>query len=821
MEDLRQMTSKMNRWFVFYFLCGPFVFLSFCLIMFGFTATFSFFKVFLIVAPFIIFFTMLLFYLMNKKLADLIDRALEGKVTDDDVAFMGSFSRNGAILIQVGDMAGFAVIIVTSYLKGTVVSPAQGFFLGLLALIVSTAMPTFFFYSSKVLLYFLGNKVNYIPLNLFHKLAIPILTAVMILLSYASAGIYRMNYNQVHAMTTSLIETGVEKNRNFIDAFFSQTLTELDAHSYNDIIRSVNPERMAPFLRLLHEKRNQDKLEMYWVADPLGNTITSVGGKTNIGDRPYFKYVMEKGAYTFSEPVVNKTTGNTMVVCAVPVKRDGRTAGVLCASILVDTLDKLFTRDTITATGRYFLIDEYGKFIYHRNHDMVGKSIGKDLVDDGVRNIGTNKLMTEKENVQFPYSIDGRHSLAYKTKVPVLGYYLIFSLDQSDYLKKINTIVYQIIAALISLSLIVFVIILRISQSFSTPIRNMIGVIHRLADGDLTAESTDFLADEFGELIRNFKLFQKRMREIIQRALDAAVQLSSSAEELAATSSTLSEGAQSQAASVEEASASIEEVSGSIELINNNAGEQADLAKATYASMEELKKDNETVAGYANQALSAARSTTDQANTGRGLMESTIEGMNNIDDSTKKIADMVSLISDISDQVNLLALNASIEAARAGEHGKGFAVVAEEISKLADETASSAKNITQFVKTGLQEVNRGRQYVDATSGALNNIIDYITQTEELVRKITESAESQAQSSQVVLGDTRKVMEMAESISSSTNEQMLTNQEMSKTVEQINQNTQSSAAAAEQIASSAEEISAQAESLRQQMQFFRV
>jgi len=349
----------------------------------------------------------------------------------------------------------------------------------------------------------------------------------------------------------------------------------------------------------------------------------------------------------------------------------------------------------------------------------------------------------------------------------------------------------------------------------------MIGVIHRLADGDLTAESTDFLADEFGELIRNFKLFQKRMREIIQRALDAAVQLSSSAEELAATSSTLSEGAQSQAASVEEASASIEEVSGSIELINNNAGEQADLAKATYASMEELKKDNETVAGYANQALSAARSTTDQANTGRGLMESTIEGMNNIDDSTKKIADMVSLISDISDQVNLLALNASIEAARAGEHGKGFAVVAEEISKLADETASSAKNITQFVKTGLQEVNRGRQYVDATSGALNNIIDYITQTEELVRKITESAESQAQSSQVVLGDTRKVMEMAESISSSTNEQMLTNQEMSKTVEQINQNTQSSAAAAEQIASSAEEISAQAESLRQQMQFFRV
>ena len=237
--------------------------------------------------------------------------------------------------------------------------------------------------------------------------------------------------------------------------------------------------------------------------------------------------------------------------------------------------------------------------------------------------------------------------------------------------------------------------------------------------------------------------------------------------------------------------------------------------------MEELKKDNETVAGYASEALNAAKKTTDQANTGQRLMESTIGGMDRIDDSTKKIAETVRLISDISDQVNLLALNASIEAARAGEHGKGFAVVAEEISKLADETAVSAKSINDLVKTGLGEVSRGREYVDATGAALKNIIGYIAQTEELVRKITESAESQAQSSQVVLGDTRKVMEMAESVSSSTNEQMMTNQEMTKTMEQINQNTQASAAAAEQIASSAEEISAQAESLRGQMEFFKV
>jgi methyl-accepting chemotaxis protein len=185
-------------------------------------------------------------------------------------------------------------------------------------------------------------------------------------------------------------------------------------------------------------------------------------------------------------------------------------------------------------------------------------------------------------------------------------------------------------------------------------------------------------------------------------------------------------------------------------------------------------------------------------------MESTISGMTDIAQSTQKISETVRLISDVSDQVNLLALNASIEAARAGEHGKGFAVVAEEISKLADQTASSAKTITTLVNSGLQEVENGRGHVDATSAALQNIIGFIAQTEELVGLITGSSEQQAQSSDRVLSDTKKVMQMSDAISSSTNEQMTTNHEM-----------------AEEIASSAEEISAQAEMLRGQIQFFKV
>ena len=141
--------------------------------------------------------------------------------------------------------------------------------------------------------------------------------------------------------------------------------------------------------------------------------------------------------------------------------------------------------------------------------------------------------------------------------------------------------------------------------------------------------------------------------------------------------------------------------------------------------------------------------------------------------------------------------------------------------KLADETATTAKSISELVNTGLSEVNRGREHVDTTKRAFDTIIKNIEQTEILVKNITESSKKQFNSSEKVLADTKSVLEMADSISVATNEQMITNHEMARTIETINQNTQAEAGGAEEIASSAEEISAQALSLQTKMEFFKV
>jgi methyl-accepting chemotaxis protein len=202
-------------------------------------------------------------------------------------------------------------------------------------------------------------------------------------------------------------------------------------------------------------------------------------------------------------------------------------------------------------------------------------------------------------------------------------------------------------------------------------------------------------------------------------------------------------------------------------------------------------------------------------------MQSAIQGMNRIDTSTKKIAEIVGLIGDISGQVNLLALNAAIEAARAGEYGKGFSVVAEEISKLADKTAQSARSIKVYITEGLQEVLKGKEYVDNTAKALSNIVNNIEKNKSIIEEISKSTAFQSESSQKVLSHIEKVMKMAISISESTKEQTVTNKQINSTVENISFQTQTVTKEAEEIAGISKKISEQAKSLNSQIDFFKI
>jgi methyl-accepting chemotaxis protein len=675
------------------------------------------------------------------------------------------------------------------------------------------------------------NMRNSLKIKLIAKL-LPVVIAGIAVITfiayYSTSSIIKKEYSE------QVLKTIIESSTN-INTWLKGRLLEVESIASTPAAKNVNTnfaetDRMNidRFLYLT-KKYPQEFADIYSAnANYDYHTIRMNDGvisifKGTLKGRDYYESIMSGGPAQLTAPLISRTTGLPTVFMVAPIiGSNGKPQGLIGAGILLNYVQDVVGKLKLGKTGYGVCLDKDGRYIEYPDKSQILQKTIHESEDPSLRDLG--KRIFASESGIYEYKYKGVDKLAFCSKVPVSGWHLVIVVDEDEFYAPVTRLLLRIAGIAFIVSIAITLMIVWISTNILAPINDIAKFADSLAAGDLTARIHErhlLNKDETGTLSEKLNSACESLNKVITDARNAAIQLSGSAEELAQTSGRMSDSAQTQAASVEEASASLEEISASIELINKNAAEQTDLAGTTLKLMDKLKSDNEVVSSYAGKALDAAKNTTIQANTGQSLMQSTIEGMNSINESTLKISETVKLISDVSDQVNLLALNASIEAARAGEHGRGFAVVAEEISKLADQTALSAKSITDFVNSGLNEVGKGREFVDATGRALESIIDYIAQTEELVKKITESAARQVESSSGVLEYTKKVVRMSDSISSSTNEQMLTNQEMSNTVEQINQLTQNTAAAAEEIASSAEHISSQSENLMHQMEFFKV
>lgn len=754
-------------------------------------------------------------YFKTSKLQRFID---DENYSDETVRFARSLPKNASMIFCLPILITSLLLSFLAFKAGVILSPYQLVLYLMKDIIITLSLTLFHYYRLKIILYPVSSVNNLRSLSMFEKMVAPILSFLMIILMITGFITYSISLDKTLANYKSNTIAQSDKASLTLDAEFNNVATELKSY-----MNTYTPEKMSQsegfaVTKKLFDSRISRNIESLFFAKNDGITFSNRQKAISVADRPYFKSMLQDKKIAWSDLVISRDTGNMVIVCVVPNITGGDVNGCIGATISVESMKNLLDSTSTTDETKFLLLNSDGKIIYHPESRLLDKVLGKDLLDKKGRDLTAFVKGTDSQFHNF--IINNKPLMLRKTKLKSTGHYLVSTGYESFLLKPIKTVVINIIIGIFVIVTVLFIMIYRIGMSFSMPIRNTIKVFSRLSDGDLTARSTDYLADEFGDMIRNMKKFQDKIKEIVDAALNSSSQLAASSEELAATSSSLAEGAQSQAASVEEATASMEEISASNGSIADNSRMQSDHSKNTYQAMENLASLITTVNADAVTALKEANETNIEASKGNTLMQNTVKGINSIEENSRRIAEMVTLISDISDKVNLLALNAAIEAARAGEHGRGFAVVADEIGKLAEQTADSAKNITGLVSNGVKSAQQGILDVNETSTALLNIIDHITRTKELVQKIAESSEEQARSSDSVFQATKLVMNMSDDISSSTHEQTVTHMEISKTMDQINNQTQSQASGAEQIASSAEEISAQAENMKNLLEFFK-
>jgi len=246
--------------------------------------------------------------------------------------------------------------------------------------------------------------------------------------------------------------------------------------------------------------------------------------------------------------------------------------------------------------------------------------------------------------------------------------------------------------------------------------REMQGILAAVLNGDISARIA--LGDKSGffeVLARGVNQLADNMAEIVARVKDAASEVYRGAEEISQGNANLSQRTEEQSSSLEETASSMEQMTSTV-------------------------KQNADNAGQANQLAVAAR---DQAEKGGAVVAKAVRAMTDINDSSKRIADIIGVIDEIAFQTNLLALNAAVEAARAGEQGRGFAVVASEVRSLAGRSASAAKEIKELIQDSVRKVGDGSLLVTQSGQTLEQIVASVKKVSDIVAEIAAASREQA------------------------------------------------------------------------------
>lgn len=264
------------------------------------------------------------------------------------------------------------------------------------------------------------------------------------------------------------------------------------------------------------------------------------------------------------------------------------------------------------------------------------------------------------------------------------------------------------------------------SRIIMKSLKKMLSITRKLSEGDLRVRLEGASTkDEIGQFMASMNTMVDQISNIIIQTNENAKDTQSSADKLKSNSNQLSELMQNEAASLEEISAAINEISNSSKKISSLVQSSDQSNKSIYSLFEKQNTSFQETFQRLKSLTNIVNNTSNKAKEGEKQMIIVTETMEKIKGSTLKITDFIKIITEISDQTNLLSLNAGIEAARAGEYGKGFSVVAREITKLAENTLNSVNEVKILIKETASSVKEGSLVVEAASTNLKGIIEEI------------------------------------------------------------------------------------------------
>ena len=491
--------------------------------------------------------------------------------------------------------------------------------------------------------------------------------------------------------------------------------------------------------------------------------------------------------------------------------------GVAGVSIRFNQVAKEFTATDPNYDARIWLIDHLGKVKIAADIEGINQPIGKYTSPEIEKSILADP---SKISVQEYESERGLIDIVH-VPLEANDWGVVYEVPRSKMTGALTTIAFGTFAVCILSILFVFIIFYYGTYSITDPIKVLVSALNSISSGEINQKINVSTKDEIGNLADNFNLLIERLVTILKSVKENSIVIASSSNEMSKTTKTYSANAQNQASTIEEITASIEQISERVEEVANHTDIQFDNLNALSNKLKELSTIIEEMNLVIQKTLGNTKAISIEAMSGEEALRSMSLSMNQIVESSKDMKNIIEIINTISEKINLLALNASIEAARAGHAGKGFAVVALEISRLADQTASSVKDIDSLIKKNNKEILGGIDTVNVMMKKTNSINSGVDAIVEKMNSIFEFMQKQITTKFLVEKETEIVKSRAFEIQQITKEQKVAFDEIVKAITYINEISHSNTESSQVIATKSSELSKVADSLKGKIDFFKL
>nr|WP_082677256.1 methyl-accepting chemotaxis protein [Bacillus sp. FJAT-29937] len=678
-------------------------------------------------------------------------------------------------------------------------------------------------------------KDNVTKSNLFSWIRSSISTKVAFALFIAIIIVFSITGFLINSYTKSILVSSVEENvstnsdaiADQVNSMFADKGTIVRQIATNqEILKYLNTAQSRDeattnsyydgVLKSLDEiVKTDDAIAMVWVASNKSNFL--IGSNNVVSDpgfdiksRPWYEQALKEENVYFTEPYMDEVFGKVILSAMKPIKEGENTVGIVAIDIFLDELPQLMQSYKMGENSYSFLLSNDGTILYHPNSELILEQKLQSLSGE-IGSVG-QKMVEGKKGLELTEVNNGLEYIGY-SPVPTTKWSVGTSIPQKEALSSLSTFTYMMSLYFVIACLILIVLVFILLKRMLREIPQVTNVMEQLALGNLSlVELEPKSKDEIGQLVTSTNQLNQNLREIVSQINRVSETLSSQSEELTQSANEVKTGSEQVASTMQELAAGSETQANNASDLSTGMSNFADKVQEANENGYRIEANSKVVLSMTKDGSELMKNSILQMEKIDNIVRDSVNKVQGLDKHSQEISNLVTVIKDVADQTNLLALNAAIEAARAGEHGKGFAVVADEVKKLAEQVSHSVINITDIVGSiqkesglvsesllvGYKEVEQGKAQIESTGETFRGISEAVTEMVNSIATIAENLGEIATSSQEMNGAIQEIASVSEESAAGVEETSASSQEISSIMEEI-------AGSSDQLAKLAEEL----------------